>query len=127
MQVNTDGTISFGTPLQNRKYNGNITLPSDSDVGDVPFLAPLWSDYSVSSVGVVSYRMSESSDLIGRVVGLLSASNSELAGYMPSLLFIATWNGVPMDLQEPNKVSFMLFVCLSVCLSVCLEAHACKG
>ena len=112
-------------PLLNRKYNGNITLPSDSDVGDVPFLAPLWSDYSVSSVGVVSYRLSESSDLIGRVVGLLSASNSELAGYIPSLLFIATWNGVPMDLQKPNKVSFMsFFVCLFVCLSVYLEAHA---
>ena len=106
VQVNTDGLLSFGEDLPGIDFNPgqNITfpIPSSSEIGRTPFLAPLWSSLHVSDGGNVSYRQSKDPSLIGRALGVWSAERNatvEVGGggrFVPSLVVVATWSEVAL-------------------------------
>ena len=104
--MNTDGLLSFGEVLPSINFNPGLgitfPIPSSSELGRTPFLAPLWSSLHVSDGGNVSYRQSKDPSLIGQALGVWSAERNttvEVGGggrFMPSLIVVATWSEVAL-------------------------------
>ena len=62
----------------------------------ISLIAPFWIDLNPSNGGNISYRKTSDSELLQRVSSLVQLVNSgNLASFVPTQLFIATWYQVP--------------------------------
>ena len=57
-------------------------------------IAPFWNDYDVTQGGDILFRFSNDETLLSAVGALIN--DAFLSGFSPQVLFIATWDGVPL-------------------------------
>ena len=87
MQVSTNGVVSFGANFTD--YDSRPFPLSTSDI----LIAPFWDDSNVENGGQVLFRLSDSQTLLNKVG---STINDTLEfDFIPTMLFIVTWNGIP--------------------------------
>lgn len=95
--MNENGVLSFRSPL-------SVFLPEpfpliSSDV----LVAPFWADHDVSVKGQIFYRFSEDDTLLAEVGNTVTQAFE--FNFVPSLLFIATWQGVAQFVAEVSTIS----------------------
>lgn len=87
LQVSTNGVVSFGGPFY--EYDGP---PVPDLFYFVPVIAPFFADSDTSLAGEVFYRYTDNETLLEEATSCIrDAFDSE---FSPTVLFIATWNGV---------------------------------
>lgn len=97
IQVNANGVISF-----RNSFDDFIPNPFPLTSVDI-LIAPFWDDHDVRIEGRILYRFSEEASLLEEVGASVNASFG--LSFTPTLLFIATWEGV---------AQFVVNVCMYV-------------
>lgn len=96
--------LSFGNTLPVDTYQPGLNVDEIYD----GYLAPFWSDFSLSVGGKVSFRESMDSFDISRAVQMLGI---ETNSYEPSHMFIATWDGVALTgVSDQTKVLLSIYL-----------------
>ena len=102
LQVSPNGLLSFQEP-----YTSSVVQTFDSNFTDFlnPIIAVLWADYDLfTSPGLISYRNTTNASILNYAKEILVESNPRLFSYQPSLAFIATWNEVPLVINQHVRV-----------------------
>ena len=86
LQVNANGVLSFRGPFSS-------FFPNPFPVFSVPLIAPFWADHDLRFSGDLFYRYSTEQSLLDEVGS--NISDAFQVSFRPSVLFIATWSGVP--------------------------------
>ena len=87
MQVNTNGPLSFRSPFTDFSPRP-FPLISENDI----LIAPFWDDIFIIRAGEIYYRFSVDPSLLEEVGGNISDAFS--TSFIPSQLFVATWDRV---------------------------------
>ena len=85
MQVSWNGYISF-----QQAYNSFTPSLFPLSVL-IPILAPLWADFDFRVSGAVYSRVTDDSDTLDQVVGMIAGLNPALSDYQPTLAVVVTW------------------------------------
>ncbi len=97
MQVNSNGLLSFRNP-----FNTVTPLSFPLTTNDT-VIAPFWADIDITDSGQIFFRFTDNSSLLSSVQDrVFSAFGIQ---YLPSLLFIATWNRVAEFGGSSSEVS----------------------
>jgi hypothetical protein len=101
MQVNTNGIISFNSPVLN-------STPEDFPLtNDLQLIAPYWADVDLGTSGVILYREASfnAALLLRAREDLVMASLSD-ENFDPTFLFIVTWDHVGYfgDFNDSNEL-----------------------
>ena len=86
-QVNTNGVISFRI-----SFLDFIPSPFPLNTADV-LIAPFWDDFDVGQGGDILFRQTNDESLLEAVGTRIE--EGLMWDFSPTLLFIATWDGVP--------------------------------
>ena len=90
LQVNSNGVISLG----NITFTDYLARPFP--INSAPVIAPFWADINPSAGGRISYRQSNDSALLQLASSLaMGLNDGYLTDFVPTNLFIATWDQVP--------------------------------
>ena len=92
VQVNTNGILSFRFPFTSPFIRRFPFLSN-------PLIAPYWENFDLSRGGNVFYRQTSNTTLLQRVQELLQESIPSASSFLPTTLFIATWDRVPGRFQ----------------------------
>jgi len=103
VQVNTNGDISFRS-----SFTSFIPRPFPSAFP--PLIAPYWADFNSVRGGTISYRQTSNSTLLQRVRGQIQEFFPSTGNFIPTDLFIATWDQVP-GFSFPSLVGIYFFIC----------------
>ena len=87
LQVNTNGVLSFRNPFFNFVPN-----PFPLNTNNV-LIAPFWDDFDLRLGGQILFRETNDESLLDTVGALIN--EIFMWEFTPTLLFIATWDGVP--------------------------------
>ena len=101
--MSTNGLLSFGTPFTSHSPE---LFPFDGQV----LISPFWADINTGVVGIdtgvqgrIFYRFSSITSSIRNQLGLYIRDSS----FSPSLIFIATWDGVAEFGSNGQDVSIL--------------------
>ena len=72
-------------------------------------IAPFWDDVDIRSFGNIYYRQTSNATLLRRARDQLQESLPSSGNFIPSILFIATWDTVP-GFSAGSRVGFLLYV-----------------
>ena len=98
-----NGVISFREPFSS-------PTPQYFPLPRYRLIAPFWDNIDISNRGQVYYRFTDSPALCDEVVNYLE-NMSDIIPFKPTLLFIATWEGVPLSgVNQGGKVNNLLNV-----------------
>ena len=95
--MNNNGDISFEGPV-------STFTPQSFPLSGSSLIAPYWADVDTTGTGTVSYRETKDSSLLRRARDDVLRAFS--VRFLPSLLFIATWDRVGYFSSQTDKVSF---------------------
>ena len=97
--MNSNGVLSFGS---------SFTSPSPESFSSVSnaLIAPFWADINENVRGSIYYR---SASITSSIVATLDSYIMD-SSFSPSLVFIATWDGVAEYNSDGQDVSILLFV-----------------
>lgn len=95
--MNENGMLSFLTEIPSYF---NIEFPLD-----YPIIAIFYSDVDCRASGEILYRSSTDPILLRRAQSELKSAFREAGQFLPSELFIATWNQVGYYEERKSKVS----------------------
>lgn len=99
LQVGTNGVISFGTEV-------TLSFPQTLPLrGNFVLVAPFWSDVDTRLGGTVFYQLTRNATLLSLVGEEVQDAFSDLPPFSPSVLLIATWDGVSAFLSGDGLVS----------------------
>ena len=87
MQVNTNGILSFRQPFSSPFI---LQFP----LFTVPLIALYWENFDVRRGGNLFYRQTSNTTLLQRVQNQLQESFPSAGDFLPTRLFIATWERV---------------------------------
>ena len=88
LQVNTNGILSF------RSAFTSATLEMFPLSVNIPLIAPFWGDVNIRRFGNIFYRETSNATLLQRARDQLQGLFPSSANFIPSTLFIATWERV---------------------------------
>lgn len=97
LQVNTNGVLSFRSP-----FFDFVPRPFPLSTNEI-LIAPFWDDFNVLQGGQILFRQSNDGDLLTQVGTAIS--DAFMWEFSPTLLFIATWDGVP-GFATPSNVRY---------------------
>ena len=104
MQVNNNGLISFINPVT---FVSPVSLPLDNSNEDIfELIAPFWSDVDTRGTGTVYYRQTYSPILLAIAAYEIQTNFEE--DFVPSLLFVATWDRVGYYNERTDLVSYYI-------------------
>lgn len=103
--MNTNGILSFQQPFTDFQSR---SFPFDSH----PLIAPFWGDVDLVQSGDIFYRETNDSTLLMRVHDNITATLPTEDSFVPTHLFIATWDNVPQYLGDSDKVKCGLIASL---------------
>ena len=103
MQVNNNGIISFNEPFS--RFVGESFPINDSEL-----IAPFWADADTRPLdgGFVWYRETNDPELLARARRDVQLVFPRLDTFLPSSLFIATWDHVGYYDHQTDRVSLLL-------------------
>lgn len=87
--MNTNGLISF-----QRAYVDWTPQPFPLH-SIVPLIAPFWDDVDIQQSGAIHYRETADSTMLERAHNLIHGAFTTAANFMPTNIFIATWDHAP--------------------------------
>ena len=90
LQVNRNGFLSFGQLFTMTSSNGQ----NFDSIFSPPIICPFWDDINVISGGSIYYRQDLNQSIIERLRRELSSEYPQAELFLPSLVFIATWDRV---------------------------------
>ena len=101
LQVNTNGAISFTTPIS------QFTSDPFPLNGTLQLIAAFWADVDTRGTGTVWYREVNDarSPLLAITTGLLQNAFPSQPIFTPTSLFIATWDRVGYFNRRTDKVA----------------------
>ena len=99
IQVNNNGAISFQTPVS------QFTPDSFPLSGDLELIAPYWADVDTRGTGTVWYRETTEQVLLDRAESDIQAAFISQGNFVPTYLFIATWDRVGYFNRRTDLVS----------------------
>ena len=99
MQVNNNGVISF------QRAVSQFTPDSFPLSGDLELIAPYWADVDTRGAGTVWYRETDDAVLRARAADDVRVAFISQSTFLPTQLFIATWDGVGYFDQRTDLVS----------------------
>jgi len=97
VQVNTNGDISFRS-----RFFDFIPRPFPLPYPR-PLIAPYWADFDSRLGGTISYRQTSHSTLLQRVRGQIQEFFPSAGDFIPTDLFIATWDQVPAFIPRTSN------------------------
>ena len=103
LQVNNNGDISFTTSVS------QYTPDPFPLFGDLALIAPYWADVDTTGTGTVWYRESTDAELLARARTMIQSAFTSQDNFIPSYIFVATWDHVGYYNSQTDKViaSFM--------------------
>ena len=63
----------------------------NTNLFNIPTIAPLWADFDFSEVGSIYYRVTDDPVTLKDVRDMVTDFNEELLDYRPSLAVVVTW------------------------------------
>ena len=88
--------LSFGERhTSTSSYGSNF-----NSVSSPPLIAPFWDDVDVTSGGTIYYRQDNTSSIAEQIQQDIYIHFPSIEFFYPSLVFVATWNGVAAYLSE---------------------------
>ena len=104
MQVNTNGYISLGAPVQ-------AFFPQAFPLYSSLLIAPFWADVDTrgNNGGTIWYRSDVSEPTINKTKGLIEPAFS---GFSPVYAFIATWDHVGYFDRHTERVRLRKVLCI---------------
>ncbi len=101
-QVNTNGDLTFRAAF-------SAYIPQSFPIDDLELIAPFWADSDTSPAdgGDVWYRENDNMNLLQRAQEMIRSSFLSQANFVPTSLFIATWDHVGYYRQHTDKVSYL--------------------
>ena len=88
-QVNTNGLISF---VSEATFDPPQPFPPNNDSA---LIAPFWSEVDTRGTGNVFYRQTTNdTELLSKAAYEIQEAFAEFHEFAPTMLFIATWDGV---------------------------------
>lgn len=96
-QVNGNGVLSFLRAMQ-RFFN--IAFPLDD-----PVIAPLYTHVDTRGSGTVYYSETDSSEILARAGGLVRSAFKDAIGFVPTHVFLITWENVGYYNERNDKAS----------------------
>ena len=109
-QINTNGVLSFQSPFIQSVSQGF----SLSEVNDT-LIVPFWDNLGIGRSGNIFYRVTNDTTLLQRARDQLQELFPSSGSFIPTTLFIATWDRVA-GYEGATQVSTYKTVCL---LSLC--------
>ncbi len=94
-QVNSNGVLSF-----RNSFTSPTPQPFPLGTNDI-IIAPFWAGINYVDSGTVYFRFSTDPDIISEIQSVVLTSFG--TEYVPSLLFIATWNFVVDRNAQSNR------------------------
>ena len=88
--MNTNGVLSFGQ-IFTRTSSSGVNFNS---VSSPPIIAPFWDDVDVRNGGTIYYRQDNTSSIAEQVQQNINTQFPDVGFFYPSLVFVATWDGV---------------------------------
>ena len=108
-QVNTDGVLTFAAPLPGLTP-APFPLPPPTSFGDISvMIAPFWADHDNTNAGKIFYRFSDDEDLLEEVATNITNAFARHNKLEPTLLFIATWDSVPLSDGDQTMVCVYMY------------------
>ena len=99
-QVYSNGYIAVGG-----SFGGYC--PSSFPTTGTPIIAPYWADADISSgVGGVYFRETAEPCVMDRFINDIRSTTGDM-NFVPTSLFIATWDGVGYNSMHTDKVYFV--------------------
>ena len=108
--MNSNGILSFNTPFT------SCCPPRDFPMVSPPLIAPFWLDFDLTGTNEsgIYYRQTNDSIYLEFIHTLLmNASIGGLVNFLPTQLFIATWDKVPQYQSSGSTVVIIkhLYAC----------------
>ena len=102
-QVNENGIISFTAPVS------QFTPDPFPLSGDLTLIAPFWADVDARGTGTIWHREANDPQLLARARDEIQAAFVDQSSFVPTQLFIATWDDVGYFNNHTDRVcSFCL-------------------
>ena len=102
-QVNNNGDISFTRPVS------RFTPESFPISDDLILIAPYWADVDTRETGSVWYRETADAELLARAGDeIQTAFSINQDRFIPTYLFITTWDHVGYYMRQTDKVRLIL-------------------
>ena len=107
LQVNTNGVLTFDQPFQ-------VPNPQPFPYMSLRKISPFWENFDTSRNGRIYYRNTTDITLIRRAQYHLQDIFPSARGFLPSYLFIVTWDGAPELglVGDPSLVSCIIITVL---------------
>ena len=107
-QINTNGVLSFQSPFTLSGYvSQGFSL---SDVNST-VIVPFWDTLGIRRFGNIFYRTTSNAALLQRAHDQLQELFPSSGNFIPTTLFIATWDRVA-EREGATQVSAYVMVCL---------------
>lgn len=100
LYVNTNGHVSFVSQVPDYRPDSILPLGLDS-----PLIAVFLADVDTTRTGRIYYRWTDQEDVLQRTAYDIRQHFSGFESYMPSLLFIATWENVGFYNAKSDKLN----------------------
>ena len=102
-QVNENGIISFTAPVS------QFTPDPFPLSGDLTLIAPFWADVDARGTGTIWHKEANDPQLLARARDEIQAAFVDQNSFVPTQLFIATWDDVGYFNNHTDRVcSFCL-------------------
>ena len=88
--MNANGVLSFGQSYNRRSPGFQFTTFTSP-----PIITPFWDDINVNTGGRLYYRQESDPRTAEQIGQEISSQFPEAEFFYPSLVFVATWDGVP--------------------------------
>ena len=105
-QINTNGVLSFQSP-----FSGSV--PQGFSLSDVSstVIVPFWDTLGIRRFGNIFFRATSNAALLQRAHDQLQELFPSSGNFIPTTLFIATWDRVA-EREGATQVSAYVMVCL---------------